>query len=129
VPAATEATAIGTTATGATATGATATGATATGVTAAGTEATVSRRTAVITLVTLKVLVQPLVAYLFGRYGLGLAGRPLLAAVVTSGLPTAQNVFVFATRYQRGMTLARDSVVVSTLLAAVSLSLFAYWLV
>jgi predicted permease len=49
--------------------------------------------------------------------------------VVTSGLPTAQNVFVFATRYQRGTALARDSVVLSTLIAALSLSLFAYWLV
>lgn len=96
--------------------------------TVAGTEATVPRRTAIVTLVALKVLVQPLVAYLFGRYGLGLAGRSLLAAVVTSGLPTAQNVFVFATRYQRGTALARDSVVVSTLLAALSLSVFAYWL-
>jgi predicted permease len=100
-----------------------------TGSVSAGGSATVSQRTAVITLVTLKVLVQPLVAYLFGRYGLGLAGRPLLAAVVTSGLPTAQNVFVFATRYQRGTALARDSVVLSTLIAALSLSLFAYWLV
>jgi predicted permease len=57
-----------------------------------------------------------------------MAGRPLLAAVVTSGLPTAQNVFVFATRYQRGTAMARDSVVLSTLLAAVSLSAFASWL-
>jgi len=36
----------------------------------------------------------------------------------TGVLPTAQNVFVVATRYERGVLLARDAIFVSTLLAA-----------
>ena len=71
--------------------------------------------------VALKVLVQPALAYLIGRYGLGLAGPVLLAAVVTSALPTAQNVFVFATRYRQAEGLARDAIMLSTLAAAVAM--------
>jgi malonate transporter len=76
----------------------------------------------------LKVVGQPLLAYLIGRHLLGLAGPTLLAAVVTSALPTAQNVFVFATRYDRAAALARDAVVLSTLAAAGSLVVIATWL-
>ncbi|MEV1290205.1 AEC family transporter [Micromonospora sp. NPDC049679] len=77
------------------------------------------------TAVALKVVAQPVVAYLVARFALGLTGPTLLAAVVTSALPTAQNVFVFATRYQRGEAVARDSIVLSTLAAAVSLTVIA----
>lgn len=77
------------------------------------------------TAVTLKVLVQPLAAYLIARFALGLTGPTLLAAVLISALPTAQNVFVFATHYRQAETLARDAVVLSTIAAAVSLTLIA----
>lgn len=80
------------------------------------------------TAVGLKVLVQPALAYLIGRFALGLTGPALLAAVVTSALPTAQNVFVYATRYQRAESLARDTVVLSTLAAAVMLVAISAWL-
>lgn len=70
----------------------------------------------------LKVLVQPALAYLIGRFALGLTGPTLLTAVVMSALPTAQNVFVFATRYRRAEALARDAVVLSTLAAALTLA-------
>ena len=75
------------------------------------------------TVVAIKVLVQPALAYLIGRL-LGLDGILLLAAVVMSGLPTAQNIFVFATRFGRAPGLARDAVVLSTLIGGVSLILF-----
>jgi malonate transporter len=78
-------------------------------------------------VVAAKVLVQPAVAYLVARL-LGLEGTLLFAAVVMSALPTAQNVFVFATRFRQAAGLARDAVVLSTLLAAVSLVLIAVWL-
>jgi hypothetical protein len=78
-------------------------------------------------VVVAKVIVQPAVAYLVARL-LGLEGILLLAAVVMSGLPTAQNVFVYAARFGRGTGLARDAVVLSTVLAAVSLLLVAVWL-
>ncbi|SDC79482.1 AEC family transporter [Rhodococcus tukisamuensis] len=63
----------------------------------------------------LKILVQPALAYLMGRFLLGLDGHELFAVVVVSTLPTAQNVFVYASRYQRGTVLARDAALVTTL--------------
>ncbi|BCB90187.1 AEC family transporter [Phytohabitans suffuscus] len=80
------------------------------------------------TAVALKVVGQPLLAYLIGRHALGLHGPPLLAAVVTAALPTAQNVFVFASRYDRAVGLARDAIVLSTVAAAATLVLIAAWL-
>ena len=62
----------------------------------------------------LKMLVQPLVAYLVASLVLGVDGHALLAIVVTSALPTAQNVFVHATRYQRATVLARDTILITT---------------
>lgn len=78
-------------------------------------------------VVAAKVLLQPALAYLVARL-LGLEGGLLLAAVVMSGLPTAQNVFVYASRFKRGAGLARDAVMLSTLLAVVTLVLVAVWL-
>ncbi|MFT4286312.1 AEC family transporter [Nocardioides sp.] len=69
------------------------------------------------TAVGLKMVLQPLAAYLIGRYLLGMTGDPLLAVTVLSALPTAQNIFVTAVRYDRGVLLARDAVFVSTILA------------
>ena len=69
----------------------------------------------------LKVVAQPAVAYAVGRFALGLSGTTLLTAVVSAALPTAQNIFVFATRYARGVALARDSIVLTTLAATVTL--------
>lgn len=61
----------------------------------------------------LKLLVQPLAAYALGR-ALGLDDTALLAVTVISALPTAQNVFVIAQRYDRAVLLARDAIFVST---------------
>jgi len=64
-----------------------------------------------------KMAVMPVTAWLVARFGFGLSGTALLAAVMTAALPTAQNVFVYAVRYQRGVALARDAVAVTTPLA------------
>jgi malonate transporter and related proteins len=69
------------------------------------------------TLASLKLVVQPVVAYLIGAYALGLTGLDLLAVTVIAALPTAQNVFTFAVRYDRGVLLARDTIFVTTLLS------------
>ncbi|HEY6681632.1 MAG TPA: AEC family transporter [Propionibacteriaceae bacterium] len=69
------------------------------------------------TLVSLKLVVQPITAYLIGAYAVGLAGHDLLAVTVIAALPTAQNVFTFAMRYNRGVILARDMIFVATLLS------------
>ena len=62
----------------------------------------------------LKLAVQPVVAYAVADLVLGLEGAALLAVVVCSSLPTAQNIFVHATRYDRATTLARDTILVTT---------------
>jgi malonate transporter and related proteins len=69
------------------------------------------------TLVVVKLVVQPIAAYLIGAYAVGLAGHDLLAVTVIAALPTAQNVFTLAMRYERGVILARDTIFVATLLS------------
>ncbi|WP_149361111.1 AEC family transporter [Lolliginicoccus suaedae] len=66
---------------------------------------------------TIKVVVQPLLAWVIGGWLLGLDGEQLLVVVVLAALPTAQNVFVFASWYGRGVVLARDSAIVTTVLS------------
>jgi predicted permease len=67
-------------------------------------------------IVALKLLVQPSCAYLAARL-LGLDGLDLLAVTVIAALPTAQNVFTLAVRYNVGIILARDCIFVSTILS------------
>jgi predicted permease len=79
------------------------------------------------TLVWLKLLVQPIAAYLIGAYLVGLAGHDLLAVTVIAALPTAQNVFTIAMRYERGVIMARDTIFVATPLS-VPVILIITWL-
>lgn len=62
----------------------------------------------------LKLLVQPFVAWVVAHWLLGVEGTALFAIVVTSALPTAQNIFVHATRYGRGQVMARDTILLTT---------------
>lgn len=64
--------------------------------------------------VALKNVVHPLLAWTIGGLVLGLTGPGLLAVVVCAALPTAQNVFGYAVRYERGVVLARDAALTST---------------
>ncbi|MDO5739378.1 MAG: AEC family transporter [Ornithinimicrobium sp.] len=68
-------------------------------------------------MVLLKLALMPLVAGLVAGPVLGLSAREILAAVVMSALPTAQNVFILAVAYGRAESLARDSVFATTMLA------------
>ena len=64
-------------------------------------------------IVALKVAVMPALA--FGvAWALGLRGQALFAVVVTAALPTAQNIFTYAVKYRREVTLARDAIFIST---------------
>ncbi|MFC7490134.1 MULTISPECIES: AEC family transporter [unclassified Knoellia] len=63
----------------------------------------------------LKLVVQPAVAYAVAHFALGVDGQALLAIVVCSALPTAQNIFVHATRYDRATVLARDTILITTM--------------
>jgi malonate transporter and related proteins len=67
--------------------------------------------------VALKNVVQPALAYALGRWVADLDGLALFAVTVTSALPTAQNVFVYASAYDRGTSLARDAILLSTVLS------------
>ncbi|MFE5702643.1 AEC family transporter [Rhodococcus koreensis] len=71
----------------------------------------------------LKIVVQPVLAYLMARYLLGLGGHELFAIVVVATLPTAQNVFVYASRYGVGTVMARDTAFVTTLAAIPGIAL------
>ena len=65
----------------------------------------------------LKLVVQPFTAYVVARFALGLDDTALLAVTVLAALPTAQNIFVHATRYGHGEVVARDSIFVTTVLS------------
>lgn len=73
----------------------------------------------------LKLIVQPLVAFLMARFVLQLEPQAVLAVTVVAALPTAQNVFTHAVRYDRGVILARDSVFITTVLSLVVLVVIA----
>ncbi len=62
----------------------------------------------------LKLVFMPVVAWLVGT-SLGLDGPVLLGVVLTAALPTAQNIFLHATRYRVGEDVARESILLTTL--------------
>lgn len=72
---------------------------------------------------------QPLVAYLVARYALDLSALEVAGVTMMAALPTAQNVFVYATRFGRAQLLARDSVAVTTIASLPVLVLLAAVLV
>jgi len=76
----------------------------------------------------LKVLAMPAIAYLIAHYGFGMNGHELFAIVVLAALPTAQNVFNYAQRYERGVVIARDSILLTTVLCIPVLVLIAFLL-
>ena len=66
--------------------------------------------------VALKLVAQPAAAWAVASL-LGLEGTALLGVVLAAALPTAQNVFVYAVRYDRAVALARDAVLLTTVLS------------
>ncbi|MFF5401617.1 AEC family transporter [Streptomyces misionensis] len=67
--------------------------------------------------VALKALGQPLAAWALATSLFHLHGAALLDVVVTSALPAAQNLFTYATRYDVARSLARDSILLSTVVS------------
>jgi malonate transporter and related proteins len=63
----------------------------------------------------IKLLVMPAVAWAVGHFLFGLTGTALFGVVLLAALPTAQNVFNYAQRYERGVALARDTVLITTI--------------
>lgn len=69
----------------------------------------------------LKSAVMPLVAFAVARFVFGLEGDHLFSATVLAALPSAQNVFNYATRFETAEVFARDAVLLSTVLAVPAL--------
>ncbi|MEU8676136.1 AEC family transporter [Streptomyces sp. NPDC048560] len=76
-------------------------------------------------VVVLKNVVQPLAALAVALL-LGLPEHQVMAVVLCSALPTAQNAFLYAREYGLGTALARNSVVASTVVSMATLSLAAW---
>jgi predicted permease len=76
-----------------------------------------AERAPVLLAVTLKAVVQPLAAWALAAGVFGLHGASLLDVVVTSALPAAQNLFTYASSYRVGEVLAREAILLSTVLA------------
>jgi len=74
-------------------------------------------RVGVVVATALKVVLMPLTAWIVARFVFGLEGHALFAAVTLAALPTGQNVFNYAQRYDRGVVLARDVVLITTALS------------
>lgn len=64
-----------------------------------------------------KLIVHPFAAWLLASFVFQLDAEGVLIASVLASLPTAQNVFVAASRYNTGLIVARDTVFITTILA------------
>lgn len=76
--------------------------------------ATGGRRADVLVASTLKLLVMPVAAWLLAL-AFSLPSEQVLIVVVLAALPTAQNVFNYAQRYDIGEIIARDTIFITTL--------------
>ncbi|WP_026552647.1 AEC family transporter [Arthrobacter sp. H20] len=85
-------------------------------------------RTEVIVATLIKVFVMPATAYVLSRFLFQLDNELVFGAVVMSALPAAQNVFLLAGRYNRGITVARDVILLSSALSVPALILIAWLL-
>ena len=74
-------------------------------------------RKQVVVATVIKVVLAPIIAYLFGHFVFDLDGAQLFAVVAVSALPTAQNIFNFASRYDRAIVVTRDTVLLTTILS------------
>jgi predicted permease len=73
------------------------------------------RRRDILLAAGLKLIAMPLVAWAVAALVFDLSPADILAVTVLAALPTAQNVFNFAQRYDIGETISRDTVFLTTL--------------
>ncbi|TCD54518.1 AEC family transporter [Alloscardovia theropitheci] len=79
---------------------------------------------AVATVTVLKNLVMPLIAFIIA-YFMGFRGATLYGCVILAALPTGQNVYNYAARYNTGTSFARDGTLFSTVTSPIFISLIA----
>ena len=75
-----------------------------------------------------KLVIHPALAWALAYLAFGLRGEMLVASVIMAGLPTAQNIFVTASRYNHGVTVAKDTVLITTICAIPLMMLLAVML-
>lgn len=75
------------------------------------------RRADVLIAAAAKLLLHPFLAWVLAYWVFELRGELLVASVIMAGLPTAQNIFVTAMRYDHGVVVAKDTVLVTTICA------------
>ena len=80
---------------------------------------------AVFTVAALKNIVMPIIAFLLSYFVMGFRGATLYACVVLAALPTGQNVYNYAARYNVGLSLARDGILFSTLSSPIFIAIIA----
>ena len=73
------------------------------------------RRRDILLASALKLLVMPLIAWATATYLFDLSAHDVLIVTVLAALPTAQNVFNYAQRFDVGETIARDTVFLTTM--------------
>ncbi|MCA5892347.1 AEC family transporter [Isoptericola sp. NEAU-Y5] len=78
-------------------------------------------RSAILVASALKSVVMPALAFVLARYAFELDQATVVAAVTLAALPTAQNIYNYAARFRTGEVLARDTVLVTTVLSPVVL--------
>ncbi|MCL2784604.1 MAG: AEC family transporter [Propionibacteriaceae bacterium] len=74
-------------------------------------------------IVALKVLIQPVYAFILAAFVLRLDPIAVRAVTVIASLPPAQNLFVFASRYEIRMVFARDTIFRATIVSIASVLL------
>lgn len=88
----------------------------------------VAVRADIVTATALKVLVAPLAGYAVGKWLFGLEGQDLFGVVVMSALPTAQNVYLFASQFGMKSVIARDVVFLTSFCSVPVILLVTFWL-
>lgn len=76
-----------------------------------------SHRSEIAAIAALKLVWMPAVAYVLARFAFDQEPHEVFGLTVMAALPTAQNVFVYASRFKRSELLARDSIAVTTVLS------------
>ena len=74
-------------------------------------------------LVSLKLLVQPVITALLAVYTFGLTGLDAQLVVILSALPTGTGAFMLADVYKRDLEVTSTTIMLSTILSALTLSL------
>lgn len=64
----------------------------------------------------LRTIVGPILAYGIGSL-IGLSGSALLTITVAGAFPTANNIFVYAAKYETGIKLAREGILLTTIVS------------